>query len=97
MDTVSLLISLVSGVLGGNAAGATMKERSLGTVGNSLSGLLGGGLGALLLPALGMAVQGQSGLDIGSLIGNIAGGGIGGAVLTIIVGFLKNAVAAKSH
>jgi hypothetical protein len=33
------------------------------------------------------------GFDIGSLIGQVAGGGVGGAVLMIIVGLIKQAVA----
>jgi hypothetical protein len=31
-----------------------------------------------------------AGLDIGALIGQLVGGGAGGAVLTIIVGLVKN-------
>jgi uncharacterized membrane protein YeaQ/YmgE (transglycosylase-associated protein family) len=40
MDIVSLIISLVSGAVGGNAAGALMKDKSLGALGNSLAGIL---------------------------------------------------------
>jgi hypothetical protein len=52
MDIISLIVSLVSGLIGGNAAGATMKDGALGAVGNTLAGLAAGGLGASLLPAL---------------------------------------------
>ena len=38
MNFVSLIISLVSGAIGGNVAGAAMKDKSLGVPGNSLSG-----------------------------------------------------------
>ena len=51
MDFVSLIVSLVSGAVGGNAAGAVMKDKSLGTVGNSIAGVLGGGLGGAILDA----------------------------------------------
>ena len=44
MDITSLIIEAVSGAIGGNVAGAAMKENSLGTVGNSIAGILGGGL-----------------------------------------------------
>jgi uncharacterized membrane protein YeaQ/YmgE (transglycosylase-associated protein family) len=44
MDVMSLLVSLISGAVGGNVAGAAMKDKSLGTIGNSLAGILGGGL-----------------------------------------------------
>jgi len=53
------IISLVSGAAGGNIAGALLKNFSLGTLGNSIAGIGGGG-------------------------------GIGGAILLIIVGLIKN-------
>ena len=37
MDFLNLIISLISGAVGGNIAGAALKDRSLGTVGNSIS------------------------------------------------------------
>src|SRR5262249_42075920 len=49
MNLVSLLISLLSGAVGGNIAGSAMPDKSLGTAGNSLAGIFGGGLGAVLL------------------------------------------------
>jgi hypothetical protein len=38
MDIINLIVNLVSGLIGGNAAGATMKDSGLGVVGNSLAG-----------------------------------------------------------
>ena len=38
----------ISGAVGGNVA-AAMKENSLGTAGNSIAGILGGGLGGTIL------------------------------------------------
>ncbi len=38
MDIVSLIIQLISGAAGGNAAGALLKKLSLGPVGNSIVG-----------------------------------------------------------
>jgi hypothetical protein len=35
MDIISLIIQVISGAIGGNVAGAAMKESSLGTLGNS--------------------------------------------------------------
>ena len=49
MDITSLLIQLVSGAVGGNAAGMALKNYSLGTIGNSIAGILGGGIGAQIL------------------------------------------------
>jgi uncharacterized membrane protein YeaQ/YmgE (transglycosylase-associated protein family) len=97
---IGLIISLISGAVGGNIAGAALKEQSLGTVGNSIAGIIGGGLGGQLLSALGVvggtaaaASTQAGGFDIGSLIGQVAGGGVGGAILMIIIGFIKQAVA----
>jgi hypothetical protein len=94
---INLLISLFSGGAGARLAVRLLKNVNLGPVGNlvvgALGGLVGGGattgsLGGLLGGASTAAAS--SGFDIGGLIGSLAGGGIGGAVLTVIVGLLKN-------
>lgn len=102
MDIVQLIISLISGVVGGNIAGAAMPEdKNLGALGNSISGLFGGGIGGYILKALGVlatagtataATGAAPGLDIGSLLANIGGSGVGGAVLMIIVSLIKSAL-----
>jgi hypothetical protein len=87
---LGLIIQLISGIVGGNAAGAALKEKSLGVLGNSLAGLVGGGLGGQILQALlGIGASGGGGLDIGAIISQIAGGGVGGGVLMIVVGMIK--------
>lgn len=95
MDIVSLLIQLVSGAVGGNLAGTMFKDINLGTLGNSIAGIVGGGLGgqilAALLPALVKAAG--SGLDFGAIIAQIASGGVGGGVLMVIVGLIKQMMA----
>jgi uncharacterized membrane protein YeaQ/YmgE (transglycosylase-associated protein family) len=93
MDLISLLISLVSGAVGGNIAGAAMSDKNLGPLGNSIAGILGGGIGGALLQAAGVLGQSGGGFDIGSIIGNVASGGVGGAILLIIVSLLKSAMA----
>ena len=97
MDMTSLLISLISGAVGGNIAGAAMQDKSLGTLGNSIAGVIGGGVGAQIIGALvgggtGADVAGAGGLDIGSIIGQIASGGVGGGILMVIVGLIKQAM-----
>jgi uncharacterized membrane protein YeaQ/YmgE (transglycosylase-associated protein family) len=86
-----LIIQLISGALGGNAAGALMKKLSLGTVLNSILGIVGGGLGGQLLNLLGVGTAG-GGMDLGGIITSIAGGGVGGGILLAIVGLIKNAL-----
>jgi hypothetical protein len=92
---INLIIQLVAGALGGNAAGAAMKQYDLGTLGNSIAGIVGGGLGGQLVAALlggGAAFSsGASGgaLDLGSIIQSVLGGGVGGGVLMVIVGLIR--------
>jgi uncharacterized membrane protein YeaQ/YmgE (transglycosylase-associated protein family) len=88
MDIVSLIINLVSGAVGGNIAGAAMKDKNLGVLLNSVAGVLGGGAGAAVLKMLGMAVT-DGGLDIQSVIASVASGGVGGAVMLVIAALVK--------
>lgn len=91
---INLIIQLISGAVGGNVAGAALKDYNLGTLGNSIAGIVGGGIGGQILAALVPALAQQaSSMDIGSIIGQVAGGGVGGAILMVIVGVLKNMMA----
>jgi len=95
METwLPIIIQLVSGAVGGNVAGALLKKLSLGTIGNSIVGILGGGLGGYLLSLLGVAT-GTGGMDVAGIIGSIAGGGVGGGALMAIVGVIKSAMSKK--
>lgn len=94
MDMGALIIQLISGAVGGNVAGAALKKYSLGTAGNSIAGILGGGLGGQILGMLtGGGATGGGGMDIGSILASVGGGGIGGAILMIIVGLVKQSMA----
>ena len=43
METiVNLIIQLIAGVVGGNAAGAALKDYNLGNLGNTIAGAIGG-------------------------------------------------------
>ena len=96
VDIISLIIQVISGAVGGNVAGAAMKESSLGTLGNSIAGIVGGGLGGTILQAvMGTAAAGGGGLDLQSILTNVAGGGVGGAILMAIIGIIKNKMAAR--
>lgn len=103
MDLLNLIISLVSGAVGGNVAGAAMPEKNLGTVANSIIGLLGGGAGDFLLKALGVlssagatgAAATGSEFDIGALLANIGVSGVSGGVITAIIAQIKSAMEKK--
>lgn len=93
MDIVTLLIQLISGAVGGNLAGSAMKNMSLGTLGNTIAGLVGGGIGGQILEhGFNMAVAGGS-LDLASIITQIVGSGVGGAILMAIIGSVRSAMA----
>jgi hypothetical protein len=94
MNIISLIIQAISGAVGGNVAGAAMKENSLGTLGNSIAGIVGGGLGGTILHmVMGTAAAGGGGLDLQSILANVGGGGVGGAILMAVVGIIKNKMA----
>ena len=87
-----LIIQLISGAAGGNAAGALMKNLSLGTLGNSIAGILGGGIGGQILGMLGMTAGMDGGMDIASILGSVAAGGVGGGGLMAVVSMIKSAM-----
>jgi len=89
MDILPLIIQLASGAVGGNVAGKLMPKSSLGTLGNSIAGIVGGGLGGQLLGMLGIGGAEGGTLDISTILSSIAGGGVGGGVLMAIVGIVK--------
>jgi uncharacterized membrane protein YeaQ/YmgE (transglycosylase-associated protein family) len=60
-----------SQAFGGNIAGSLLKNSSLGTLGNSIVGIVGGGHGGQLLGLLGVGAAGGGGLDIGTFNGLI--------------------------
>jgi uncharacterized membrane protein YeaQ/YmgE (transglycosylase-associated protein family) len=49
---INLIIQLIAGAVGGNAVGAASKDISLGTLGNTIAGAVGGVGGGQLLSAL---------------------------------------------
>jgi hypothetical protein len=95
METI--LINLIAGAAGGVGAGKTSPMFDLGTIGNAVSGMIGGGvLGqvvTLLLPSV-MAAMQSGNLSIGGVISQAVAGGAGGAILTALIGAIKNKAAA---
>jgi uncharacterized membrane protein YeaQ/YmgE (transglycosylase-associated protein family) len=87
----------VAGAVGGNVAGNAMKQFDLGTVGNSIAGIVGGAIGGQLLTMiLGTASSSGGGVDVGSIVTQIVGGGVGGGVLIAIIGFIRQMIGGGS-
>lgn len=91
---LGLIIQLISGAVGGNVAGSVMKDYSLGPILNSIIGILGGGIGGQVLGMLGLGAA-TGGMDLASIVSQIAGGGIGGAILLAIIGVVKGLLAKR--
>ena len=98
MEYLPLIIQLVTGAIGGNLAGSAMKNLSLGTLWNSVAGILGGGLGGQVLGMLGMgaAAAGDGGMDMMSILSSVLAGGIGGGAGLGIVSLIKNMMGGKA-
>jgi len=92
-----ILINLITGALGGVAMGKASPTFDLGMLGNIISGLVGGGmLGqivTLLLPSVVAAAQAGN-LSVSGIVTQVIAGGAGGAILTAIIGAIKNKAAA---
>ena len=80
-DIVNLIIWLVAGITGGNAAGELLKgDYDLGP-GNTVAGAIGGVVGAFILQTLIPALRG---IDYGPIIGQLIVAAASGAGLTVI-------------
>lgn len=95
---LELIISLLAGALGGNAAGKLLKSFDLGTLWNSVAGVAGGGIGASVIAMLlggaapDSAIASEAALTIPGLINAVLSGGVGGGVLLVVVGLIRRAM-----
>jgi len=89
MDIVSLALGLLSGGGGGLLAGKAMNS-NMGTMGRALTGIVGGtGLSFLASQFLGVSVADPTAgasLDVMSILRSVVSGGLGGRILTFILG-----------
>ena len=67
-DTVGLIIWLIAGVAGGNAAGDLLKGHYDLRAGNTVSGAIGGVIGAQILEIL---IPAFAGFDLGPILGQV--------------------------
>ena len=89
---IQTIINMISGLAGGNITGAAAKQINPGMIISSITGIGGGGIGGALITSL-MNSGGR--MDLGTIVSGIAGSTAAGAILTALVGFIKNRMAAK--
>jgi hypothetical protein len=92
MDWVGIIIQLILGAVGGYGTGRAVKQVSINPTVDGIVGLIGGYLGtwiAGLIPGLAGMLTGGGAAYVGQGVTGL----IGGAILTAIVGGIKNAVA----
>ena len=90
---MEILVSLIAGILGGNAAGAVLKPLNLGMLGNSVVGLCGGlvaNLGAARLYAI-AALADVDTANAAKLIVLLFAAGAFGFCMTLLGGLLRHA------
>lgn len=89
-----IIIQLIAGAVGGNAASAAMKNLNLSKIIATITGLIGGVGGGQLADLLGL-VEKMMGANAGTgaeMAGQGGAAAVGGALLTAIVGAIKKAM-----
>src|SRR5262245_57866727 len=96
---IPLIVQLIGGAVGGNAAGAGLKNADLSVALRSILGAVGGVGGGQLAMWAGIlqAVLGDTANTTGGAIaGNAGASAIGGAILTLVVGLIKQMSKSKA-
>ena len=93
----NLLIELIAGILGGNAAAVLAHEHSFGVLGHSTVGAAAGGVSGYFLQTFAGTVLNGGGAanapdPVTQVILQSLTGFAAGAILTLIVGFIKHGI-----
>jgi hypothetical protein len=95
MELVGIVIQLVLGAVGGYGIGRVAKQVSINPAVDAIVGLIGGWGGTWLvglIPALAGMVSGGGSAYVGQGVTGL----VGGAILTAIVGAIKNATSSPA-
>jgi uncharacterized membrane protein YeaQ/YmgE (transglycosylase-associated protein family) len=92
VDITTLVVHLVSGVIGAIIAGAIFSKISLGGLGNAVAGLIGGGVGGALLTTLFVlpAASFAAGMEPMAIVHQAAAGAGSGFVFLMIIGIFRS-------
>jgi uncharacterized membrane protein YeaQ/YmgE (transglycosylase-associated protein family) len=96
--TTNLVIQIIAGILGGHAAAVASKEHSFGALGHTIAGAVGGAVSGYFLQTIVATVVNATGevqqdadLVTQWFLQGLAGLAAG-AILTMVVGFLKHSI-----
>ena len=89
---ISIVVSLVTGAIGGLLAGYLVKKISLGEISNALCGIVGGGIGGSVLTAFGFSAGPSGTLTLPAVIGSVASGLVGGGLVLLAVGLIMQLI-----
>jgi hypothetical protein len=100
METLlPLIVQILGGGAGGNGVAALLKNLNLDKIVATITGILGGVAGGQLAGMMDMlkpVIDAMGGGTGGQVAGNAGASAIGGALLTLIVGFIKKSMAPKT-
>jgi hypothetical protein len=91
---IPLIVQLLGGAAGGNVVGALLKNANLSAILRTVLGVVGGvggGQLAALIPAL-QEILGAHASSGGQIAGNAGAAAVGGGLLTVIVGLIKQSM-----
>lgn len=90
----NLVVQVISGAVGGTAAGSAFKDISLGKGSDAIAGAIGGGLVGQIFASVVSSAGGDvgGGMDIAGLVKDIVGSGVGGAAVMAVFGLIRNAM-----
>lgn len=91
---IPILMQLVGGAAGGNGVGAMLKNANLSMILRTILGVVGGvcgGQAAEMIPML-QGMLGDAAGAGGQIVGNAGAGAVGGALLTLVAGLIKQAM-----
>jgi hypothetical protein len=86
-DTLNLVIWLIAGIAGGNAAGDLLRGNYDLGPGNTIAGAIGGVIGAEIAQAV---IPGLRGLDVGPMLGQVIAAAASGAALTVLAALMRS-------
>ena len=88
---IPLLVQAIGGAAGGNVVGALLKNANLSAILRTVLGIIGGVGGGQLASLTGIlaSVLGEQAGTGGEIAGHAGASAIGGALLTAIVGMIK--------